>query len=229
MPSRHRRATASSCRPEPFTPSGPVCWWPRSSNRATRPTGCSIGTALGPTGVADRYGPKRGSMWSISPAARSMPQRPQATDRPQVSRLVECDKFVWDRWEFDSAAAGRRRRPLSHPHGIAGRGADRRRSGGLPAAARRDGPAAGVAGASNAESARANDLVGFVFAVVERRHFIGGTSPLGNRCRSGESPGLPHFPPPLVAEDLARPSHFAAVIRLAARSFVGRTEMPQCG
>jgi len=31
-----------------------------------------------------------------------MPQRPRATDRPQVSRLVECDKFVWDRWDFDS-------------------------------------------------------------------------------------------------------------------------------
>ena len=33
------------------------------------------------------------------------PQRPQPTDRPQVSRLVECDKFVLDRWQFD--------RPLS--------------------------------------------------------------------------------------------------------------------
>jgi mannose-6-phosphate isomerase len=31
-----------------------------------------------------------------------VPQRPRATDRPQVSRLVECDKFVWDRWEFDA-------------------------------------------------------------------------------------------------------------------------------
>ncbi len=31
-----------------------------------------------------------------------MPQRPQPTDRPQVSRLVECDKFIWDRWNFDS-------------------------------------------------------------------------------------------------------------------------------
>jgi mannose-6-phosphate isomerase len=31
-----------------------------------------------------------------------MPQRPRATDRPQVSRLVECDKFVWDRFCFDS-------------------------------------------------------------------------------------------------------------------------------
>ena len=30
------------------------------------------------------------------------PQRPQPTDRPQVSRLVECDKFVLDRWQFDS-------------------------------------------------------------------------------------------------------------------------------
>jgi mannose-6-phosphate isomerase len=31
-----------------------------------------------------------------------MPQRPQVTDRLQVSRLVDCDKFVWDRWMFDS-------------------------------------------------------------------------------------------------------------------------------
>jgi mannose-6-phosphate isomerase len=28
------------------------------------------------------------------------PQVPKATDRPWVSRLVECDKFVLDRWEF---------------------------------------------------------------------------------------------------------------------------------
>ena len=31
-----------------------------------------------------------------------MPARPRATARPQVSRLVECDKFIWDRWDFDS-------------------------------------------------------------------------------------------------------------------------------
>jgi mannose-6-phosphate isomerase len=30
------------------------------------------------------------------------PQRPRPTARPQVSRLVECDKFIWDRFEFDS-------------------------------------------------------------------------------------------------------------------------------
>jgi len=30
------------------------------------------------------------------------PQRPRTTDRPPVSRLVECEKFVLDRWEFDS-------------------------------------------------------------------------------------------------------------------------------
>lgn len=27
-------------------------------------------------------------------------QQPQATDRPHVARLVECDKFVIDRWQF---------------------------------------------------------------------------------------------------------------------------------
>jgi mannose-6-phosphate isomerase len=27
----------------------------------------------------------------------------QPTDRPHVSRLVECDKFVWDRWDFSSS------------------------------------------------------------------------------------------------------------------------------
>jgi mannose-6-phosphate isomerase len=31
-----------------------------------------------------------------------MPQRPQPTTRPQVSRLVDGDKFIWDRWNFDS-------------------------------------------------------------------------------------------------------------------------------
>ena len=30
------------------------------------------------------------------------PQHPQPTDRPQVSRLVACDKFVLDRCQFDS-------------------------------------------------------------------------------------------------------------------------------
>ncbi len=29
------------------------------------------------------------------------PCAPAATDRPHVSRLVECDKFVLDRWQFD--------------------------------------------------------------------------------------------------------------------------------
>jgi mannose-6-phosphate isomerase len=29
------------------------------------------------------------------------PQRPQPTDRPHVERLVECDKFVLDRWRID--------------------------------------------------------------------------------------------------------------------------------
>jgi mannose-6-phosphate isomerase len=39
------------------------------------------------------------------------PQRPQETGRPGVSRLVECDKFVLDRWLFDaSQAAGGDRR-----------------------------------------------------------------------------------------------------------------------
>jgi len=36
------------------------------------------------------------------------PQRPRKTDRPEVSRLVDCEKFVLDRWDFDcrlSAAA----------------------------------------------------------------------------------------------------------------------------
>jgi mannose-6-phosphate isomerase len=33
------------------------------------------------------------------------PQRPRPTDRPQVSRLVECRQFVLDRWEFDGPMA----------------------------------------------------------------------------------------------------------------------------
>lgn len=31
-----------------------------------------------------------------------LPQFPRATDRPHVERLVSCDKFVLDRWRFDS-------------------------------------------------------------------------------------------------------------------------------
>jgi mannose-6-phosphate isomerase len=30
------------------------------------------------------------------------PQRPQSTDRPYVERIVECDKFVLDRWRIDA-------------------------------------------------------------------------------------------------------------------------------
>jgi mannose-6-phosphate isomerase len=30
------------------------------------------------------------------------PSQPHATDRPQVSRLVECDEFIWDRFDFDA-------------------------------------------------------------------------------------------------------------------------------
>jgi len=30
------------------------------------------------------------------------PQTAEATDRPHVSRLVDCDKFIMDRWEFDT-------------------------------------------------------------------------------------------------------------------------------
>lgn len=30
------------------------------------------------------------------------PTAPRATQRAHVSRLVECDKFVWDRWQFDA-------------------------------------------------------------------------------------------------------------------------------
>jgi len=39
------------------------------------------------------------------------PQSPRPTDKPHVSRLVECDKFVLDRWQFDAtdAAGGDRR------------------------------------------------------------------------------------------------------------------------
>ena len=30
-----------------------------------------------------------------------IPCKPQPTDRPWASRLVECDKFMMDRWDFD--------------------------------------------------------------------------------------------------------------------------------
>jgi len=39
------------------------------------------------------------------------PARPIASEKPAVSRLVQCDFFAWDRWELDSpAAAGGDRR-----------------------------------------------------------------------------------------------------------------------
>jgi mannose-6-phosphate isomerase len=34
-----------------------------------------------------------------------LPQQPRPTDRLQVSRLVECDKFILDRWNFDTPLA----------------------------------------------------------------------------------------------------------------------------
>ncbi len=39
------------------------------------------------------------------------PERPRATKRPEVSRLVECERFLLDRWEFDApmVAGGDRR------------------------------------------------------------------------------------------------------------------------
>ena len=37
-------------------------------------------------------------------AVATQPQRPQATDRPHVERLVSCDKFVLDRWRLAGPA-----------------------------------------------------------------------------------------------------------------------------
>jgi len=33
------------------------------------------------------------------------PQQPKPTERPTVSRLIECEKFVLDRWEFEQPQA----------------------------------------------------------------------------------------------------------------------------
>ena len=33
------------------------------------------------------------------------PLPPQTTERPHISRLVECDKFIWDRWQSDTPQA----------------------------------------------------------------------------------------------------------------------------
>lgn len=33
------------------------------------------------------------------------PTPPQPTQRPHINRLVECEKFVWDRWQFDTPQA----------------------------------------------------------------------------------------------------------------------------
>jgi mannose-6-phosphate isomerase len=33
------------------------------------------------------------------------PEEPRPTERPEVSRLVQCEKFVWDRWAFETPLA----------------------------------------------------------------------------------------------------------------------------
>ena len=43
------RAIVCSCPPVRSTPWAQACWWPRFSNRATRPIGSTIGTASGRT------------------------------------------------------------------------------------------------------------------------------------------------------------------------------------
>ncbi len=44
------------------------------------------------------------ALGAIDYAARAVkPRQPQATDRPFVKRLVDCDKFVLDRWRIDAS------------------------------------------------------------------------------------------------------------------------------
>ena len=40
-------------------------------------------------------------MQSITSSGQSIRKRRSTTERQHVQRLVECDKFVLDRWEFD--------------------------------------------------------------------------------------------------------------------------------
>ena len=47
------------------------------------------------------------------------PQLPRPTERPGVSRLVECDKFILDRWQLDRG--NHRRGPAISHHLRAGR------------------------------------------------------------------------------------------------------------
>ena len=107
-----------------------------------------------------------------------MPQRPQPTDRPQVSRLVECDKFIWDRWDFDSplpAGGDDRCHILTVLDGAVRIAGD---PAGFSAAARRNRSAAGVAGTSDVESPGANGVVGRLFAVANRCYL---RSPAGSK------------------------------------------------
>ena len=64
----------------------------------------SIGIALGPDGKPRQLHLDRGLEavdFSLGPI---FPQSPQATEKPAAVRLVQCDKFVIDRWQIASPA-----------------------------------------------------------------------------------------------------------------------------
>ena len=66
------------------------------------PSGCSTGTASGRTGSPGRCTSNK-SLEAVDYLRGPLsPVRPKPTDRPETVRLVECDKFVLDRWEIDS-------------------------------------------------------------------------------------------------------------------------------
>jgi mannose-6-phosphate isomerase len=57
---------------------------------------------LGPDGKPRQLHIERGLDavdFSLGPV---FPQSPQATEKPELTRLVQCDKFVMDRWQIDS-------------------------------------------------------------------------------------------------------------------------------
>ena len=82
-----------------------ACWWPRSSSPATRLIRLFDWNRVGPDGKPRPLHVEQGLAVVDFQRGPVDPQQPQPTDRPWVSRLVACDKFMLDRWDFDRPQA----------------------------------------------------------------------------------------------------------------------------
>ena len=139
-PRRSQRARASSCctrfQPRPgdclFIPAGTVhalgdgLLWPKSNNPATRRSASSTGTASVPTGIRVALHVEQGAERRRFPARADRSAAAAAHRPPWASRLVACDKFMIDRWDFDRAANDRRRPAVPYCLRV-GRGCPHRR------------------------------------------------------------------------------------------------------